>query len=235
MNDKAFNLMIVDMGILGNSLLIDLINKGFLITVVDYGKITFEDVSSCAYSKKYYGRKRIEILKEKFGTKINILNKSVFDLEKKDLIDVDLIVSTSDNFNLEKNNHLNHLALEHNIKLLTARLIENNLAEVGPLIIPHQTACFKCYETRIRSNLKDADNYLKKKIEFGNSEKLSQLATLAKIDSAIIELEIEKTIFSKQSEFLDKVITIDLNEYSMSEEQLFRIPNCPVCELYGNL
>jgi len=232
---NMFKIILFDAGILGTSLL-DLLarNKNLSLEVVDPKNISYEDVSSGAYPKKYFGRSRVEILKEQFDEDVRFVNKKINNMKKNDLTDADLIVATSDSFNLEENNRLNELAFNSDKQLLTARLIEDGIGEVGPLIIPKQTACFKCYETRIRANVDDAENYFKKKISFGDSEKLMKLNSLKQIISSVLSLEVNR-ITKNQPKIMDKVISIDLNKHSMNENILFRIPNCQICDKNGTV
>jgi thiazole/oxazole-forming peptide maturase SagC family component len=229
MKTNDFKVILFDAGIIGTTLLEQLANnKRFSITVIDSGKVNYQNVSSGVYPKKYFGRLRSDALKEKFDN-LKFLNKKISDLVEKDL-GADILVCASDEFNLEENNQINKLVFNKNLRLLTARLIENHLGEVGPFIAPNQTSCFKCYETRIRANLEDADNYFKKKISFGDSEKLRQLNALRKSMASLMELEISRLSSGENPKLVDKVISIDLNENTMSEEKLFRIPFCEVCD-----
>jgi len=229
MQDR-FKIMVFDAGILGTTVLEELAkNKQFSIVVVDDKKVTFHDITSTTYPKKHFGKLRTEVLKEKFGSEIDCLN-SIKNLNGKELSNADILISTSDEFDLDVNNCLNEIAFKNNKKLLTARIIENNLAEIGPLFIPGKTACFKCYETRIRSNLENAENYFKIKLFLGNTEKLFNLTALRKNISSLINLEISRIAYGQEPRIFDKIITLNLENNSMKEETLFRIPNCSVCD-----
>lgn len=218
-------IVLFDVGILGISILNQLKeNKNISITVVDDKKISYQDVSSNAYPKKFFGQLRVDVLKEKMDS-IQFLNKM-----DEDDFSWDLMILASDNFDLEKSNLINQLALKKNVKLVMTRIIDNHLGEIGPLIIPQQTACFKCYESRIRANLEDAEKYFGSKISLGDSEKLFQLTALRKIMSSLVELETLRIISDKKPRFADIVLSIDLNNNSMSADRIFKIPNCPVCD-----
>src|SRR5262245_46232515 len=55
--------------------------------------------------------------------------------------------------------HLNEAALDLGLAWISAALLDGKELHVGPTIVPGETACFRCYEMRYKSNLSHYEAY----------------------------------------------------------------------------
>lgn len=129
----------------------------------------------------------------------------------------------------------NEACLEQNLAWTSAR-IEDFLGIVGPSVVPFQTACYKCYDLRRKSNL-DAEDFeetlaweklinRKGALDFSTGL-LPPFATLLGSAAAIEALKIV-TGFEKPTAF-NAVWEIDFLTLKATVRPLLRLPRCPAC------
>lgn len=72
--------------------------------------------------------------------------------------DVDLLVVSSETLNFALFDRVNEACLRSGTRWLRVAM-QGTTALLGPTFVPRQTACYTCYETRMRSNMLDVGSY----------------------------------------------------------------------------
>jgi thiazole/oxazole-forming peptide maturase SagC family component len=226
-NTKSKKIILINLGAIGSDLLTSLLNLGFEeIRVFDNEKVSFLDVKLNTYGKNFLGKPRIEAAKGLYKTKkIEWYTDDISKMKNfgKFAKDSDLIVLCAESFAVDLHNFINEICFKNKKPWISARLL-NNCGEIGPTVVPYRTACFKCYENRVKSNLGDFHN-----IDTNVKNYLNLIFGL-KILSSYLSLEVLK-ILSNPSTAISygNVISVNFEDYSTSVDLLLRAPNCPIC------
>jgi len=148
-------------------------------------------------------------------------------------IDISLVIGdyTNDDF-FEK---LNCYALKSKIPWLMIRQAGFNLAQMGPLFVPGETACFNCLLQRMSSQRDNPDQYklfyakqFAQPVSVWNEHDTDYIVDkackviLRYLISGIVDIPLE-TLVGK-SRF------IELGDMSSETEKLLRLPSCAVCK-----
>lgn len=225
--DKSKKIMVINVGPIGSDILASLLNLGFeKIRVFDNEKVKLFDIKLNVYEKKFLGESRCEVAKKIYKTREiewhaeNILRMKNFG---KFVSDSDLIVLCSESFAIDLHNFVNEICFKNKKTWISARLL-NNSGEIGPIVVPYRTPCFKCYETRVKSNLGDFHN-----VDI-NVKNYLNLIFGQKIISSYLSLETLKILNNPSTAIsYGNVISINFENYSTSIDLLLKAPNCSVC------
>jgi thiazole/oxazole-forming peptide maturase SagC family component len=130
---------------------------------------------------------------------------------------------------------LNQACLNKNI-IWTSCTIDNIRGLIGPTIIPRETACYTCYEIRMKSNIINYDEYLIFE-QFIRSNPLNrkaygQLYSFPLIVASLMALETIKilTNIAPPSTY-GNVLILDFLTMKMQQHPILKIPRCPDCGL----
>lgn len=163
---------------------------------------------------KYFISKGLQIYKiSRFS------EKRIEDILKQ----ADIVLLSS--FNNEKFNlKINELCVKNNVPFLTARMFLT-FCEIGPLVIPYKTACFKCYQLRLESNNSKISANLKTPTKF---------FPFLTIFTSFIFLELINFLILKTSSSIGNILEIDFKNFSIKKHPVLKVPFCPVCgDKYG--
>jgi bacteriocin biosynthesis cyclodehydratase domain-containing protein len=111
--------------------------------------------------------------------------------------------------------------------------IEGTTALLGPTIIPNQTACYVCYESRVNSNLRDLDNYLayKNKMSHG-AETVDEgfFGPLWSLLASHVAIEVTRIVSGFASpETIGRFYLIDQMSPEAVGHNVLRVPRCSAC------
>lgn len=127
---------------------------------------------------------------------------------------------------------LNRAALEHGFPWMHAA-IDGPFLLIGPIFVPHRSACYECFEQRITMNLRDAASYVaykdalvKRQIKSGTMPIASMLRALIASHSAMEIVNFTRTNYSF---VLGKVLAIFLPTMEFTYNEVLRVPGCPAC------
>lgn len=132
---------------------------------------------------------------------------------------------------------LNKAALEEGVCWLPLAVLDNREVQVGPSLIPHETACFKCYEYRFRSNFRQIESYqafadsinaLRDIEDHGVLAPFAELAANYAAIEAIRLLTPDLTAISA-----GKVLSINLEDLATQKHPVLRVPRCPHCNQHA--
>ncbi len=134
---------------------------------------------------------------------------------------VDFVVSTLDEPRREIRRLVNFACVKLNTPCLYAGFSEY-LALVGPLVVPHVTACWKCQELALESDLGS---------EYVNEDRVvPSFGPLCGLVGDFSSAEVIKWITEFASaRTLSRTLMFDLVDYSIRIEQWERRQDCPVC------
>lgn len=144
----------------------------------------------------------------------------------------DYLVACSEKYEPAKLEKLNELAVQTKTPFIWA-CFDGRKGLIGPTVLPDETACFKCYQTRVLSNadhpemLIAYESYLK---TYGNNAEFGYLLPHVLMVSGMAALEIVKDL-----SYLTPPITynaqLEINMVTMEYElhPVLKIPRCPVC------
>lgn len=104
---------------------------------------------------------------------------------------------------------------------------------VGPTIQPHVTACFHCFEVRIKANLRDIEGFSRVEqhvVNSGTDVDFGSFAPANQIAAHICALEVRDQILSNRlAQTFGNMLVVDLENYSISSHAVLKLPRCPAC------
>jgi hypothetical protein len=134
--------------------------------------------------------------------------------------DCELFVLCSDK--LEKYEFFNRMFNSKRKKWISVRMFDY-VGEIGPVVIPKRTACFKCYATR-----KLSTDYPERKEDASIDLKKKDICT--EIVSDILVLKIMKIVGNNADiKDFNSVIEIDPISNAIFKHTILKVPNCEGC------
>jgi bacteriocin biosynthesis cyclodehydratase domain-containing protein len=127
---------------------------------------------------------------------------------------------------------LNRVALEHRITWMHAA-IDGPVLLVGPVFIPHRTACYECLETRVTMNLRESASYQQYKRAIVNGQikhgPLPIEPVLGGLLASHTAFEVLNFLLTGNSYTVGKVLAIYLPTMEFSFNEVLRVPGCSAC------
>jgi bacteriocin biosynthesis cyclodehydratase domain len=128
---------------------------------------------------------------------------------------------------------VNRAALQANVRWIPGQIYRGT-GILGPTVIPHQSACYKCYELRRNANLENYEEVMHYesrlrqmpaiRSEFVAPKPLAQtLGGLLALES--LRLMTQTAI----PQMAGRILLIDFFAPEMTSHRLLRLPNCPAC------
>jgi molybdopterin-synthase adenylyltransferase len=137
-------------------------------------------------------------------------------------------VVCSDNFEPAAYEAFNELALATGTPWTSGRTAGLEF-HIGPTIIPFETACFKCFELRFKSNLPDLSEYELFE-SFININRISGGALAFSPGSSLLALEILKALawFASPATW-GRMYSFNLVTLEARLHPVLKLPRCPAC------
>ncbi|MGE7928332.1 hypothetical protein [Lysinibacillus xylanilyticus] len=143
----------------------------------------------------------------------------------------DIVIYIDEKFNIPEIRKINNITVENNISFLPLQIYDD-FFEIGPLVLPNQTACYECYWTRLQIPFE-----IKKNVHFNNlSKKINRLDSPSGIINKNIALNFlnhECLAFLDNSFGVPKTIGNKLLFNMVNEKFLIssvlEVPDCIVC------
>ncbi len=134
--------------------------------------------------------------------------------------DLGLLVYFPDHFAAQRARLLNTACVEHDVPFLPCR-VGVYMTEVGPLVIPAETACYQCFETRRLAMGGGTDEFLQRRTE-------PRLAFPIGVE--LLALEVIKFLTGVTEPLLrGHLWTLHLVSGAHELHPVLKIPRCPVC------
>ncbi len=215
------------------------------IDLIDRKKVAAADQLSGSYTLQHIGQYRAVVMKE-YLTALNDLihcESLTGDTgEVKDIIPLldgcDMALVCSDSPTTITEELLNEAALELDIPWSRGS-IDHYHGVIGPTVIPKQTACFTCFNLRLRSNatyIEDAVAYDKHLREHESmDEEVALLVPCAGLIAHHLALETLKVITGFAYP-ISAGAFLSLNSFTgeLTRHVVLKLPRCPGCSIVSN-
>jgi bacteriocin biosynthesis cyclodehydratase domain-containing protein len=149
----------------------------------------------------------------------------------KDFDGIDLIVAGEESPGYARFDALNQRCLETGARWLHVAMV-GSAARLGPTFIPHQTACYTCYDLRLRSHEPELDGFAAYREQPPRDEGL--LAPVRSVVAAQAALEAIRLLtgFAPPTT-LGRFYEIDARTPGAVGHDVLRAPRCPSCAKPG--
>ena len=140
------------------------------------------------------------------------------------------LIATSDFGTAPTLREWNQYAFEHNLRFFPV-VLSNMIGTVGPMVIPHETACWECVLARQNSHLRDpASKQAVDAVSHEGQDVIGFHPSMASILGDIAAVEITK-FFSRIVPLwnVGKVIEVNLLSTKMTTRKVLKLPRCMVC------
>jgi bacteriocin biosynthesis cyclodehydratase domain-containing protein len=128
---------------------------------------------------------------------------------------------------------LNRAVLAEGVRWLPVAVLDNREVQIGPAVVPAETACYKCFEYRFRSNfthLESYDHFARALAAAGEVVDFGVLGPFAELAANYAAIEAMKLISPEHvPESAGRLLSISLDSLSAKHHPVLRIPRCPHC------
>ena len=180
-----------------------------------------------------------ETLREHADTSVEPIARRVEENEWDQMVaSAQLVVMTSDNMALADYERTNESCLRLGTPWTSAR-IDRQRGMIGPYIVPGQTACFACYELRVRANADHADDHA---AMYRHWHELADcppdwplLPAATRMLGEQLALDTLRVIGGQQlSAAYGKVLHVELDTQLSRAHEVLKLPRCPACSRARN-
>jgi molybdopterin-synthase adenylyltransferase len=139
-----------------------------------------------------------------------------------------LLILCDDGYDPDRYDSINRLCLDHGLTWTSCRSLGARY-EVGPIIVPRQTACFKCLELRKSSNLESYEEYRKTFQSLAaRNARLGGLNITTGCEVLALEAVKILTGFSRPLTY-GSLFSFDLLTLEAVIHPVLKVPRCPQC------
>lgn len=151
-------------------------------------------------------------------------------MEDVDMSAVGCIVAAADFGAQQLLRPLNEYAVRSKIPFLPV-VLRDHVGQIGPFVIPGETACLECLRARQNSNHADPAVYRATEAPSGNgSWAVGHHPAMAAMIGDVVVMELTKQFSSRlPHRNVSMLIEIKLLEPSISRRKVLKIPRCTVC------
>jgi bacteriocin biosynthesis cyclodehydratase domain-containing protein len=129
--------------------------------------------------------------------------------------------------------HVNEAALDLGLAWMSAALLDGKELHVGPTVVPGQTACFRCYEMRYKSNLSHFEAYQQFEAHtrtLSSFPDFGLLPPIAEVVAGLVASEVARfhTPGGRPVSW-GKLLTFDTNSFVLETHPVLKLPRCASC------
>lgn len=121
----------------------------------------------------------------------------------------------------------NERALERGTTWLQVLPFDGSLAAVGPIFVPHQTACHECYRLRRAATIAAVEDH-----EDGAYPGTPAFDAILAGHAATIAL---RRLALDDGRFVGVLLAVEIPALTCTRHVLYRVPRCPACSLAAQL
>ncbi len=133
---------------------------------------------------------------------------------------------------------INTFCLRRNLRWMHVA-VEGTTALVGPTVIPYQTACYTCYDLRVRSNTRDVQGFLAYRRQLAdnleNGSTIPDFGVLIPFWSMIaghVALEIARIMTGFEAPAtIGRCFEVSTLTPAITQHTVLRVPRCPSCNV----
>ncbi|PTT78996.1 hypothetical protein DBR42_22290 [Pelomonas sp. HMWF004] len=133
---------------------------------------------------------------------------------------------------------LNQAVLAENVYWMPLAVLDNRAIQIGPSLIPGETACYQCYEYRFRSNVRQLESYQAFTEAVNAVRELDDhgvLAPFAEIAANYAAVEAVRLLTPElRAATAGKVVDISLDDLTTETHPVLRVPRCPHCNAHAD-
>jgi sulfur carrier protein ThiS adenylyltransferase len=200
----------------------------------DNGRVTARDLVGTPYTAAHLGAVRALALQSQLAERNRLVQFAVADADATNDVpalpaNVDLVVLCEDVFDPIRYRDFNRLCIQQNVRWTSCRTLGFRI-ELGPTVLPHETACFRCYELRKMGNtLIDTDQWPMTD-RYDVDQRLGPISLNATLGDQLMAVEVLKLLtgFSRPLTH-GAVLTFELLSYEMRQHPVLRVPRCSDC------
>jgi bacteriocin biosynthesis cyclodehydratase domain-containing protein len=147
------------------------------------------------------------------------------------LREVDFLIACQDTTDYRFFETINAICLETQTRWMHVA-ISGTKGIMGPTIIPHQSACYVCYNKRMASNSSELESYLAYKKQTEPSKNEGFLSPLWSTLAEQVTLEVARIISSfAPPKTFGRLYEFEATTPLVEGHDVLRLPRCPICNL----
>ena len=196
--------------------------------------ITVSDVADGSYKQDDMGKPKGDVLKTRLAKykNVNLVPMGTpSPFHNGDMAipnDINLVVLCEDKFDPEHHTSMNKVCLQKKIPWISYRNLGLKI-EIGPTVIPYETACFMCYQLRKASNSSSYEESLAMQMRLmAQSSSLGTLNVSVGADMLVLEIVKILTNFSSPVTY-SRIFSFDIVSFQATIRTVLKIPRCPEC------
>jgi molybdopterin-synthase adenylyltransferase len=205
------------------------------IVGADPRAVAEDDVADSAFRRADVGRPRGEVLEEHLagtspGVAFTSLGRPLFGSDRPCGLPegVNFVVLCEDEFDPDHHAALNTACLDAKVPWVSYRHHGTRL-EIGPTVVPHESACFRCYEVRRMSNSPGFQQELEiRKRLAENGTGVGGLNITLGADILALETVKVLTGFATAATY-GHVFVMDIVTLESRLHPVLKVPRCPAC------
>lgn len=238
---RQARVVVFGLGKIGSHAVASLARAGVgYIVGVDAAKVDSSlPICSGLYRPVDVGRQRCEVAQERLVEMSPNTIFKAFPVKAKDISQIagligesSLVLVCEDSPAVDIYRLVNQAALEQGIRWLRASL-EGFEAQLGPCVIPYETACHTCYELRVKGNWTNYDENLAFEKYLSSGQQTGDYGCLAPISGFLGNLAALETLkfltgFSNPMTS-GRAWTFNINTFEAESHEVLKLPRCPAC------
>ena len=177
-----------------------------------------------AEAMKEYLHKRNEYLDVRVGSSDIKMLKSI---DK-----ADIVIMAEDIMVNQRCELLNRICVENNIPWINIKMGELKF-QIGPLVVPHETACFECCQNRLNGNIlyfDEEQSYIKYKNMEADKVRIFTSDLFINIVSNIAVWEVVKFLSKIYSSVaMGRLLEFDALSMELTSSNILKMPKCRIC------
>lgn len=227
--------MLLGLGKLGAMLAMDLAAMGVgRLIGADAGRVTHRDVVATAYRPDQIGTSREIAMQSQMEQYEGLVSfrpagfGSEADLDDSLKNGIDLLVLCEDTLRPKRQGEINLLCLRRRVRWTSIRS-QGFRIELGPTVVPFETACFRCYELRRLGNTAgDEDQWLAH--YDGTLGGVPPAELNITIGDQLLGVEVLKVLTGFTTPLTyGRVLSFDLLSFEIKAHPVLRVPRCAAC------
>jgi bacteriocin biosynthesis cyclodehydratase domain-containing protein len=127
---------------------------------------------------------------------------------------------------------VNEAAQDLGLPWISAALLDGRELHVGPTIVPGQTACYRCYEMRYKSNLTHFEAYSQFEAyarTLSSFPDLGMMPPLGELVGGILAAEVVRFHTGVRPMSWGKLLTFDSTSFALEPHPVLKLPRCNTC------
>jgi len=233
---KKTKVMMIGSRMIGFQIAIQLAQLGVgKLSIADNDKVSESDIPFITFlESEEFGLLRSEVAVSRIKKINSNLQTSTIDENEitKFVGNYDIVIVAKDRLTPHLYEIINKEVIRHE-NIWTKATMDGIIGIVGPTVVPHETACYNCYELQLKSNLKTYNHYLQDKVYIGSHPELYSetigLPSYANIIAGFLVSDIPYILLESGNTF-GRELTINFPIMKIEEKAILKLPRCPVCQ-----